>query len=63
MKTSDAQKRASAKWDSNNRQKKNYIVKKSTAKSFIKVAETEEELRELEDLIEERRKKLKKLYK
>ena len=35
-KTSKAQRRASDKWDAKNREKKNYSVKRSTARGFIK---------------------------
>ena len=35
-KTSQAQRRASDKWDAKNRGKKNYSIKRSTARNFIK---------------------------
>lgn len=54
MKVSQAQIKASKKWDSNNRERKNYIVKRSTAKSFIKNNATLEDLQELTMLINDR---------
>lgn len=56
-KTTEAQARASKKWDESNKERKRYIVKRSTAKSFITTCEIED-LDELERLIAERRSKI-----
>ena len=42
MALTEAQKRANKKWDSNNKERKMYINKKSTAKAFIKIASFED---------------------
>lgn len=55
MKVSESQRRASEKWDRNNKERKSYIVKRSTAKSFIKNHATLEDLEELELLIQQRK--------
>lgn len=59
-KTSDAQIKASTKWNQKNKEKMNYIRKRSAARGFIKVA-TIEDLEELKQLIAEREKELKKM--
>lgn len=56
-KTSEAQLRASRKWQDKNKEHMNYIRKRSAAKSFMKVA-TLDDLTELEQLIEQRKKEL-----
>lgn len=58
MKVSKAQRKASDKWDNENRERKNYIVKRSGAKGFIKNHATLDDLQELEQLIEQRRNEL-----
>ena len=58
-KTSDAQMKASRKWQEKNKEHMNYIRKRSAARGFLKVA-TEQDLDELESLIAERRYELKK---
>ena len=52
-KTSESQRRASAKWDAKNRKRKNYIVKRSTARNFIKNMDRED-YPEFKELIEEK---------
>lgn len=54
-KTSDAQIRASRNWEEKNRERKRYMSKKSTAKSFIRLDATIQDLDELEQLIAARR--------
>lgn len=58
-KTSDAQMKASRKWQEKNKEHMNYIRKRSAARGFLKVA-TEQDLDELETLIAERRDQLNK---
>lgn len=50
-KTSDAQVRASRNWEAKNPERKRYMSKKSTAKSFIKLDATLDDLNELKELI------------
>ena len=45
---------ANKKWDEENRERKRYITKRSTARNFIKKTATETDLRELLTLINER---------
>lgn len=45
---------ANKKWDEENRERKRYITKRSTARNFIKKTATESDLRELLTLINER---------
>lgn len=56
-KTSEAQMKASRKWQDKNKEHMNYIRKRSAARGFIKVATTED-IEELESLIEQRKKDL-----
>ncbi|MBO0456203.1 hypothetical protein JZO77_05540 [Enterococcus hulanensis] len=56
-KTSEAQLKASRKWQDKNKEQMNYIRKRSAARGFIKVA-TIEDIEELEELIEQRKKDL-----
>ena len=58
MAQSEAQKKAQKKYDEENRQKRNYLARRSTARSFIRKNATEEDLQELEQLIAERRKEI-----
>lgn len=53
-KTSEAQLKASRRWQEKNKEHMNYIRKRSAARSFIKVA-TIEDIKELEFLIESRK--------
>lgn len=56
-KTSDAQIKASTKWNTKNKEKMNYIRKKSAAKKFIEDTASLEDLQMLKDLIEKKLKK------
>ena len=56
-KTSDAQLRATRKWQENNKEQMKHVRNRSGAKGYIKNA-TIEELAELEQLIEQRKKAL-----
>lgn len=51
----DARKRANKKWAENNREHRNYLSKRSSARSFIRNHATGSDLNELEELIAERR--------
>ena len=55
----EARKKANKKWDENNKDRKNYIVKRSTTKNFILKSATEEDLEVIENYIRERKAKLK----
>ena len=59
VKLTEARKKANKKWDENNKDRKNYIVKRSTTKNFILKLATEEDLKAIESYIEERKAKLK----
>ncbi len=59
VKLTEARKKANKKWDENNKDRKNYIVKRSTTKNFILKLATEEDLKAIESYIEEREAKLK----
>lgn len=54
MKTSEAQKRANAKWEAQNREHRNYLSKRSSARGFIRNKATQEDLLELRDMIDEK---------
>lgn len=54
-KLSEARIRANKKWDENNKERKKYIVKRSTAKGFIRDYATLEDIVTLESLISERK--------
>ncbi|UYZ36815.1 hypothetical protein OD350_03845 [Clostridium beijerinckii] len=49
---------ANKRWQEENREKARYLRNRSTARSFIKKQATLEDIKELENLIEERRKEL-----
>lgn len=53
-KVSAAKRKANDKWDSQNRERKNYITKRSVARNFIKNME-DEDIQEFEQLIKERK--------
>jgi hypothetical protein len=53
-KVSVAKRKANDKWDSQNRERKNYITKRSVARNFIKNME-DEDIQEFEQLIKERK--------
>ena len=53
-KISEAKLRSNKKWNDNNRERKRYINKRSTARSFIKTMERED-IPEFEELLKERK--------
>ena len=53
-KISEDKLRRNKKWDDNNRERKRYINKRSTARSFIKTMERED-IPEFEELLKERK--------
>lgn len=55
-KLSEAHIRANKKWDEKNKERKKYIVKRSTAKGFIRDYATDDDLTELLTLISDRHK-------
>lgn len=57
-KLSESRKRANKKWDEKNKQRRQYINKRSVARNFVKQLGTIDDLNELQMLIETRRKDL-----
>lgn len=57
-KLSEARIRANKKWDENNKERKKYIVKRSTAKGFIRDYATLEDIAMLRELLNERENEL-----
>lgn len=57
-KLTEARKKANKKWDEKNKARKLYINKRSTTKSFILNLATEEDLKNIEIYIAERKTKL-----
>lgn len=55
-KVSEAQKRASAKWDRKNKSRRQYINKRSITRNFIKKEATKEDLGEFKSLLKNREK-------
>jgi hypothetical protein len=55
MALSEAKKRANARWNAKNKDKQLIYTTKSSAKKFIKEFATEDNLKELEQLIAQRR--------
>ena len=55
-KVSEAQKRASKKWDRKNKSRRQYINKRSITRNFIKKEATKEDLGEFKNLIKNREK-------
>lgn len=55
-KVSDAQLKASKKWDDAHKERKKYIVARSQAKRFVTKLATKEDLEKLQKLIEEKQK-------
>lgn len=53
-KLSEARLRANKKWDENNKERKKYIVKRSTAKGFIRDYATLEDIETLRELLNQR---------
>lgn len=58
MKETKAQTEANKRWQEKNKEYSNYLKARSTARGFIKNRSTKEDLEELEQLIEERKKQL-----
>lgn len=58
MAESEAQKKASTKWNKDNRAHRSYLSARGTARSFIRNKATSEDLDKLQQLIDERRKEL-----
>ena len=56
------QQRANKKWNERNREHRNYLTKRSTSRGFIRNHATQEDLRELQELIQERFEKILKNY-
>ena len=57
-KVSEAQKRASKKWDRKNKSRRQYINKRSITRNFIKEEATKEDLGEFKILLKNREKEL-----
>ncbi|MCJ0553605.1 hypothetical protein MMJ53_07635 [Enterococcus cecorum] len=57
-KVSDSQRKAQKKYDEKNREKRTYLSQRSTSRGFIRNKATLEDLEELAELIEERKKSL-----
>jgi len=57
-KVSEAQKRASKKWDRKNKSRRQYINKRSITRNFIKKEAAKEDLDEFKNLIKNREKEL-----
>jgi len=55
-KVSEAQRRASAKWDRKNKSRRQYINKRSITRNFIKKEATKEDLGEFKILLKNREK-------
>jgi len=53
-KTTEAQRRANAKWDKANKEKKNYINKKSITKNFVLKTATLEDIMLVQEWIKDR---------
>ena len=56
------QQKANKKWNAKNREHRNYLTKRSTSRGFIRNHATQEDLRELQELIQERFEKILKNY-
>lgn len=54
----DAQTKATKKWNENNREHRNYLSKRSSARSFIRNHATMDDLNELEEIIKEKKEAL-----
>lgn len=57
-KLSQARIRANKKWDNKNKDRRNYLNDRSTAKRFILKKATQEDLKQIETYIKERKEKL-----
>lgn len=51
----ESKKRANKKWDEGNKERKQYLNKRSVARNFIKKSATNDDLDELESLIKYRK--------
>ncbi|MCO6529102.1 hypothetical protein [Lactobacillus sp.] len=60
MALNDARKRANKKWDKKNKTRLNYLHKRSNAKSFILKNATEDDLQNILEYVEQRKKELEK---
>ena len=54
MPVTEAQKRANKAWADKNKERRNYLSRRSSARSFIRNVATQEDLLELKNMIEER---------
>ena len=54
----NAQEKATKKWNEQNREHRNYLSKRSSARSFIRNHATVDDLNELEELIKEKKEEL-----
>lgn len=54
----NAQTKATKKWNKNNREHRNYLSKRSSARSFIRKHATVDDLNELEEIIKEKKEEL-----
>ncbi|RMC50812.1 hypothetical protein [Lactobacillus sp. ESL0225] len=59
-KVSEAQRKANKKWDEKNKERKSYINKRSTAKSFILNLATQEDLETIKKYVAQRENELNK---
>lgn len=59
--TMDAQQKATKKWNKNNREHRNYLSKRSSARSFIRNHATMDDLSELEEIIKEKKEEIFKM--
>ena len=59
MSVSEAQKKATRKWDNKNKARKQYLNRRSVTKNSILKEATTEDLEQIEKYIEQKRKKIK----
>ncbi|MES5161096.1 hypothetical protein [Lactobacillus crispatus] len=59
MSVSEAQKKATRKWDNKNKARKQYLNRRSVTKNFILKEAITEDLEQIEKYIEQKRKKIK----
>ena len=57
----DAQQKATKNWNKNNREHRNYLSKRSSARSFIRNHATMDDLSELEEIIKEKKEEIFKM--
>ena len=60
MALNDARKKANKKWDEKNKTRLNYLHKRSNAKSFILKNATEDDLENILEYVEQRKRELEK---